>query len=129
MRPGGGAGGNGAGMQQGLAMLQQATERLTVSQNDSTVTFASDEGWARVFRTNGKAIKEELPRGTLKTKAMWEGANLVVDRDWGSGVKLDETYFRAPETPQLYVIISFKTPRISQPLEFRRVYDRVAGTK
>ena len=65
----------------------------------------------------------------LKTKAMWEGANLVVDRDWGSGVNLDETYFRAPETPQLYVIISFKTPRISQPMEFRRVYDRVAGPK
>lgn len=59
MRPGGGAGGgNGAGMQQSLAMLQQAAERLTVSQNDSTVTFASDEGGPRVFRTNGKAIKE-----------------------------------------------------------------------
>jgi hypothetical protein len=130
MGPGGGpGGGNAAAMQEGLAMLRQATEQFTVTQNDSTVTLASDAGLSRLFHTNGKAIKEELPRGTVKTKATWEGANLVIDRDWGSGVKLDETYFRSPETRQLYVIVSFRMPRLSQPLEFRRVYDRVAGTK
>jgi hypothetical protein len=126
-RPGG-AGGNPAAMQEGMAMLRQATEQFTLSQNDTTVTFAYGQGWSHAFRTNGKAVKETLSRGTLKTKATWEGANLVIDRDWGGGVKLDETYFRSPETPQLFVIVSFKTPRMSKPLEFRRVYDPVAGS-
>jgi hypothetical protein len=108
-------------------MLRQATEAFTLSQADSAVTFTSDLGWSRAYRTDGKPVKELAGRGAVKIKASWQGANLVIDRDWGSGVKLTETYFRSSETGQLYVIVSFKTPRMSQPLEFRRIYDRVAG--
>jgi hypothetical protein len=74
-------------------------------------------------------VKELAGRGSVKLRARWQGANLVIDRDWGGGVKLSETYFRSPETGQLYVIVSFKTPRMSEPLEFRRVYDRVETGK
>jgi hypothetical protein len=122
-------GGNRAAMQEGMAMLRQATERLSLTQSDTAVMFTTDLGWSRAFRTDGKTVKEQMGRGTVKIKARWQGANLVIDRDWGSGVKLSETYFRAPETGQLYVIVAFKTPRMSEPLEFRRVYDRVTGSE
>lgn len=123
--PGSGPGGDRGSMQEGLAMLRQATEAFTLSQNDSTVRFASDLGWSRSFHTDGKVIKELAGRGAVKIRARWQGANLVIDRDWGSGVKLDETYFHSSETGQLFVIVSFRAPRMAEPLEFRRVYDRV----
>jgi hypothetical protein len=128
-RGGAPGGGNRASMQEGLATLRQATEEFTLAQSDTAVTFTTDLGWSRTFRTDGKTITQQIGRATVKIRVRWEGPNLRIDRDWGSGVKLSETYFRSPDTGQLFVIVSFKTPSLSEPVEFRRIYDRVAGTK
>lgn len=129
IRPGGGSRPNFDAMRAGMQYARRAPQSLTLSESDSTVVFTADGGTPQVFHPDGRTTKEETDLGLkMKTKVHWQGRDLVIQRDWGSGVKLSEAYFRSQDTGQLFVIESLRTPRGSEPITFRRVYDRVGGT-
>jgi hypothetical protein len=128
-RPMGGGRSGGDGMQAGLGMALRASTRFTVRQDDSTVTFTSEDGTARVYHADGRKTTERLgPDREVKTRARWDGKDFVITRDLNGGMTVIESYFHAPDTNELYEIVELKASRLPEPVMFRRVYDPVTET-
>ena len=138
-RPGGGRGGRAGGgrggpsgglpnpevMQQEMAMMLRAVERLELTLGDSTVTMAHRNRPPLTLYTNGKKWKQEIePVGEIGFKAEWKGDYLQVERKLRSGMKAKVRYRHFPETDQLLVITEVSGGRLPSKIAFRRVYDR-----
>jgi hypothetical protein len=128
MRGGGGGQVNFEAVREGMQYARRTPTMFVFREDDSTVALAFDGGTPHSFHVDGRTMKEQTDLGQhMKTKVHWQGRDLVIQRDWGSGVKLSETYFISQDTGQMFVIVSLRTPQRQDPIVFRRVYDREAA--
>jgi hypothetical protein len=81
--------------------------RLTITQKDTAISIADDQGHSRTFHPDGHL--EELTIGTiaLPTTARWDGASLVVVYDVETGRQLRYTYAPSADRTRLQVNIRF----------------------
>ncbi len=95
---------------------------LVITQDASTVTFGAGDR-SRTLYTDGRVITREGERGSLELRAFWQDDALVVERTFDNGRRITQTYALSEDGKQLYVTIRIEGDRLSQPVEFRRVYD------
>jgi hypothetical protein len=104
----------------------EAMETMTIAwaAPQLTVTYPGDR--KRVFWTDNRKVREERPDGRkIKTRAHWSdsGALYVITRT--DGGKRTEIFEISNDGRRLFVIIGVEG-RGPRPMQFRRVYDRVA---
>ncbi len=112
-------------MQQTLGLVLQAPATFTISQTDSTVTFAPDTGVALILPADGKKVRQTATRdgdGEVDIKGHWQGNAFTVERRVSGGGKVTEDYLRSQDGKQLFVIVNFDNGR-SRTVTFRRIYD------
>ncbi len=120
-------GGKREQMQQTMQMLMEASLRLNIVQDDSTVTIVGAEGTRLVLYPDGRKIEYPIEGvGTVETKAGWKGDKLVVERKMEGGRKVTRTYELASEGQQMYVNVRFEGGQLQGPVDIRRVYDVAA---
>ena len=112
-------------MQQTLRLLLQAPTTFTISQTDSTVTFAPDTGVALILPADGTKVRQTATRdgdGDVDIKGRWQGNAFTLERRVSGGGKVTEDYLRSQDGKQLFVIVNFDNGR-SRAVTFRRIYD------
>ncbi|MCC7034071.1 MAG: hypothetical protein IT179_14710 [Acidobacteria bacterium] len=142
---GGGRGGMGGGMMGGGGISEQdrarmramarlareAPERLTITREASTFTFADATGRTWPLTADGRKRKRLTGDGELSSKARLDGTALVVEETLGGPVKLEYRY--VPETEgdvrRLRVLVSVtggpqaRSGRAGSPRALVRVYE------
>jgi hypothetical protein len=132
--PGGGAPGGagaresgrpgGADGEAGFEAAEEAKGALTIAwaAPQLTVTYPGDR--KRVFFTDGRKVKEDLPQGSAKTRARWtDGGSLEVVTKMDNGLTRTEIFEISNDGKRLFVIIGLEG-RGPQPIKFHRVYDK-----
>ena len=107
--------------------LRHPPQTLTLVLTDTSVAVEDDAGHALHLPVNGKKIRETTPSGTrIDRSAGWKkDGDLVVIEKSSGGTTLRRTCRLDPVTHRLTVLVRFEGDRFPQPVEFRRVYDRV----
>lgn len=130
--PGGGTGGaqeagrpGGPGGEAGFEATEEAKGPLSITwaAPQLTVTYPGDH--KRVFFTDGRKVKEDLPQGrTGKTRARWtDGGSLEVVTKMDNGLTRTEIFEISNDGRRLFVIIGLEG-RGPEPIKFHRVYDK-----
>jgi hypothetical protein len=133
----GGGGGYGGGQQaqqstdDRLRALELAdevrnpSEKLTITQNDDSLSIVDERGRTHSFRTNGKKDSQQLDSVKVDSKTKWEGDHLVTEFDLGNGRKLRYTYSLLADPKQLLITAVFDDgQKQGNPLSpVKRVYD------
>jgi hypothetical protein len=125
--------GNGPGMQgiradaaearYVLLELMEASKRLVIADNDSTISVGYADSSTLLLHVDGKKRKYTMGRaGEVETKASWQEGGLEVERKFKSGITLKEEYSHAPGSPRLIVTTTIKGG-IMNSRTTRRVYD------
>jgi hypothetical protein len=135
---GGGGGGMGGGRRrggqggQGGGMLQEYSQ-LTITQTDSKTQVIGDSG--RILALDSSAANSaNSPSSTGSNSsdadansaplAQWQGSQLIATEQTRRGTTT-RTYELSPDGKQLYVTTQIDSPRFSQPVTIRFVYDPV----
>jgi len=131
--PGGGPGEEGgtgglrvvlSAANRGLGELLRPKDYLVITQTDSLLTVRDDAGWIRELIPTGQRMREELGQGgPAELETRWDGNKLVADRWLERGGHYRETYELDRKSGRLSVKVSFKTERMSNAIEEKRVYD------
>jgi len=107
---GGGRGGMGPGMAGGPSeddmrrmrvigrRLAEAPERLVIVRNGDRVTLTDEDGRSTTYAANNKKEERVTGDGEFTSKSHFEDQVLVVEEDFGGGVKLTTRY--APVTSE-----------------------------
>jgi hypothetical protein len=134
--PGGGTGGSreagrpgGPDGEAGFEATEEAAEQakgamtITWAAPQLTVNYPGDH--TRVFFTDGRKVKEDLPQGrTGKTRARWtDGGSLEVVTKMDNGLTRTEIFEISNDGKRLFVIIGLEG-RGPEPIKFHRVYDK-----
>jgi len=100
---------------------------LTLVLTDTSVAVEDEAGRTLHLPVNGKKVREETPAGTrIDRSAEWKkDGDLVIIEKTNSGTTLRRTCRLDPVTHRLTVLVRFEADRLPQPIEIRRVYDRV----
>lgn len=102
-----------------------AGSALRITQTDSTITFAHGTGRAHTIFTDGRTVEREARHGgRLQLQAFWSDDGLVVQRTGERGT-MRRTYSLSAGGEQLYVQIHLERDGLTEPVEFRHVFDRV----
>lgn|GEM_PF-1068072 len=136
-RRGGGAGGRGdrggageagrpdgpGGPDGGSYDEQDGVMTITWAAPQITVEYPNNR--KRVYFTDGRKIKEDLPGGrTVKTRASWtDGGSLEVVTKLDNGMTRTEIFEISNDGRRLFVIIGLEG-RGPEPVKFHRVYDK-----
>ena len=112
-------GGQGGGM----GRMMEAAETLQIQQKDPEVLLKMEQRTLTLF-TDGRTQEQDGPRGgSVKTTSRWDNSQLVVEREMGRGMKVTTTYALSAAGSQLFVTTRIETPRSSEPVVIRHVYD------
>jgi hypothetical protein len=115
----------GADGEAGLEATEEGKGAMTIAwaAPQLTVTYPGDH--KRVFFTDGRKVKEDLPQGrTAKTRARWtDGGSLEVVTKMDNGLTRTEIFEISNDGKRLFVIIGLEG-RGPQPIKFHRVYDK-----
>lgn len=97
---------------------------LTITQSEGSVTLA--DGQQQVtLTTDGKRQKVGVGDAQLDTSASWQGPQLVIEQDLGSGRAMTRTFSIVPTTKQLMIRSTFeRAPREQGSFEVKQVYNR-----
>jgi hypothetical protein len=131
---GGGAGGRGGAGEAGRPGGPGGPEGEAYDEQDGvlTITWAAPQitveypnNRKRVYFTDGRKIKEDLPGGkTVKTRASWtDGGSLEVVTKLDNGMTRTEIFEISNDGRRLFVIIGLEG-RGPEPVKFHRVYDK-----
>ena len=116
-------GGQEAGQGGGLGRMMEAAETLQIQQKDPEILLKMEQRALTLF-TDGRTQEQDGPRGgSVKTTSRWDSNQLVVEREMGRGVKVTTTYSLSAAGSQLFVTTRIETPRSSEPVLIRHVYD------
>lgn len=129
--PGEGGGGFGGGFHailsggnRGLGELLRPKQRLLITQTDTLLTVTDDAGWIRELIPSGQRMREELGQGgPAELETHWSGGKLIAERWLERGGYYKETYERDRKSGRLTVKVAFKTERMPNPIDEKRVYD------
>ena len=128
--PGGGAGGAGqpggsGGTEGGGAGLDEQDGLLTITWAAPQVTIEYPNNRKRVYFTDGRKVKEDLPGGrAAKIRASWtDGGSLEVVTKMDNGMTRTEIFELSNDGRRLFVIIGLEG-RGPEPIKFHRVYDK-----
>lgn len=128
-RPGGGGRGGqpGGGRdqgRQGMQRLMEASAALNIVQDDSTVTIVGAEGSRLILYPDGRRIEYPIEdAGNVETRAYWDDGRLVVERKAKGGPTATSTYELTSGGRQLHIRTRLVGGAMTEPVEFRRVYD------
>ena len=118
---------NPAEMRERLREMMEGPRQLTISQTDSTLILAGVTGLSRTLFTDGRKRKRELRGvGEVETKARWKDGALMVERKFGNGLKLNESFERSQDGQRLSVLLELHGGPMPRELRFKRVYDLVS---
>jgi hypothetical protein len=107
----------------GMGRMMQAAETLQIQQKDPEVLLKMEQRTLTLF-TDGRTQEQDGPRGgSVKTTSHWDNSQLVVEREMGRGMKVTTTYALSAAGSQLFVTTRIETPRSSDPVVIRHVYD------
>jgi len=123
-----------------IYLAQYGSDDLDVQVTPGTVRFLMHGALDTLaLKTDGGKVKTKVPQGDddvqITTSAVWNDGWLVVSRDVDGGGKITETFLRASDGQHLNVVVQLELPRFGREqdggkpraIEFRRVYDPVAG--
>lgn len=107
--------------------LRHPPQTLSLVLTDTSVAVEDESGHALHLPINGKKIREETPLGIkIDRSAEWKkDGDLVITEKTNSGTVLRRTCRLDPVTHRLTVLVRFEGDRMAEPIEIRRVYDRV----
>jgi hypothetical protein len=107
--------------------LRYPPQTLTLVLTDTSVAVEDEAGRALHLPVNGKKVRELTPAGTrIDRSAEWKkDGDLVITEKTNSGTTMRRTCRLDPVTHRLTVLVRFEGDRLPQPIEIRRVYDRV----
>jgi len=106
-----------------MQLVFNAPKAFNLTETDSTITFASDSADTLVVFGDGRKVTQKVQDAAdVTVTARWQGTDLIVERKVSGGGSVTEDYLRSQDGKQLYVIVSFVTPR-GRSIEFRRIYD------
>ena len=130
-----GRGGGGGGMRQGAAQanpeevarmrnamrdITDPSERLTITQTESTIILTEADGRTTRLSTDGKKIKDDNTKIERKTK--WDGGKLVSEINGLGPGKMTQTFSVDPEGKQLRVIVVMEANGRAQARTITHVY-------
>jgi len=95
-------------------------ERITITQDESTVTITDDNAQGRVIYTDGRQAS-----ASGQSLGQWKKGKLIV-RTEGPRGELKETMELAEEGTTLFVTVSMQSSG-GRGMKFKRVYTRDAG--
>lgn len=98
---------------------------LVITQSESTVEIAGPRGRSITLHTDGRTITRDLARGQVELRASWDGGTLVVERTKEDGPAVTLRFDLSGDGSQLFLTTRIEGERLPEPIEFRRVYDRV----
>jgi hypothetical protein len=105
--------------------LRTSAVLMHIVQTDSTVAVTYADSARLVLSTDGKESTVAWPGvGDVEAKAHWGENGLVVERKLEGGIKVVETYIRAPDSPRL--IVNTEMKGTLRTMKFLRVYDGTA---
>src|SRR6185369_7784884 len=98
---------------------------MTITWAAPQITVEYPNNRKRVYFTDGRKIKEDLPGGrTVKTRASWtDGGSLEVVTKLDNGMTRTEIFEISNDGRRLFVIIGLEG-RGPEPVKFHRVYDK-----
>ena len=99
-------------------LIINAPARFVLIQDEHKVVLTEPDGRTRTLPTNDRAVS--VDGRDVRTK--WDDSRLVSEITIGNA-KVIETYERAPDAPQLVVIV--RMDMRGQQVSVRRVYDAV----
>jgi hypothetical protein len=121
-RPGGREGGPGGPGGARMQALLNPPRFLTITGNDTELTFDAGEDVLVRFHLDGKKYKQE--GGSIEAKAEWKSAELVIETRPAEGPgKTTTTYSLLPESGRLQIVTRLESPRGGDPISVKRVYD------
>lgn len=98
---------------------------LEITQSEATVEIAGPRGRSITLYTDGRTITRDLERGRVEIRAGWEGDALVVERVMEDRLTVTLRFELSTDRSQLDLTTRIEGERLPEPIEFRRVYDRV----
>ena len=109
-------------------------EVLVIRRDKPRFLFSYDEGFEREFFSDnrGRSVSaSSLQSGERHDYAFayWDNGKLVVEARPRDGGKTHETYHLDPATGQLNVELELRPLTFLQPVQIRRVYDRMQDDK
>jgi hypothetical protein len=103
--------------------MMQAAETLQIQQTGPEVLLTMEQRTLTLY-TDGRTQQQEGRRGgSVKTTSRWDNSQLVVEREMGRGMKVTTMYALSAAGSQLFVTTRIETPRSSEPVVIRHVYD------
>lgn len=117
--------GDPAQMKQRRELLRELLEpvhRMTIDQDDESVSFIYADGRRVTYRTNGKAEKHQALNGTVETETRWQRGALIRKTNLDDGTTLTET-FTLEASGQLAVVMKTSGGMLRRMKPLRRVYD------
>jgi hypothetical protein len=105
-------------------------QSLTITYAAPELKITDDKGKERILYTDGRKSEREIDsprRGkvTITSTASWSDDQLVEESQMPDGGNMTVTYELAPDGKQLFIKSKMKTIYRDEPIEIRRVYDRV----
>ena len=109
-------------------------QSLTITYTPPELKITDDKGKERTLYTDGRKSEREIDsprRGkvTITSTASWSDDQLVEESQMPDGGTMTVTYELAPDGKQLFVKSKMKTIYRDEPIEIRRVYDRVTDAQ
>ena len=75
-----------------LRELLEPVRKLSITQDQSVVSFTYDDGRTIRYRTNGKAERHQAVNGVVETETRWKKGRLVRETSLDNGVTIEETF-------------------------------------
>jgi hypothetical protein len=101
--------------------IMTAQDHLTITQTDSMIVIATQDGRTTRLSPDGKKLKDESTKIERKTK--WDADKLVSEISGAGPGRITETYTIDPEKHQLLITVQTEGGRNRPALTRRRVYD------
>ena len=108
-------------MRNAMRDITDPSERLTITQTESTIILTEADGRTTRLSTDGKKIKDDNTRIERKTK--WDGGKLVSEISGLGPGKMTQTFSIDPEGKQLRVIVVMEGGGRVEPRTVTHVYD------
>ena len=106
--------------------LVQPPRRVTIAQDQVSVSFTFDDGRTVRYRTDGKTEKHQAVNGVVETETRWKKGRLVRETHLDDGMSIEETFTLV--VPRGLVVELELLGGVGRRKPLRRVYDPVEGT-
>lgn len=106
--------------------LVQPPRRLTIAQDQASISFTFDDGRTVRYRTDGKTEKHQAINGVVETETRWKKGRLVRETHLDDGMSIEETFSLV--SPRGLVVELEVLGGVGRRKPHRRVYDPIEGT-